>query len=121
MTSFSNDKIIFYEIQAGFTFKITEKAIINQFKKYFSSSKLNKNAIKHFDRKMSLFSLRLFDEKNLPESPDYFEITIEPHPLPPYNLLNIIVIYRHHKINEFILFTKEIEKRIIAYIESLFE
>jgi hypothetical protein len=114
----SLDNALFYEFQAHYSCK-SNKDFLIKLKQVTSKCELLKIASKSFETNMSVFSLKLFDSRNIPNSPDYFEITLQPDIVTPSEEMNIVFIYRNCNQATYKEFLKSYEKNLENFLNTL--
>ncbi len=112
----SKNKISFYETQALYRI-IMENAAVSM-RKHGETFSLIPVASKTFGIPLGLFGTRLTSIGEI-DSPDYFEIQIQPSILRPDHEFGVRILYRNHDLGSFQAFVDKLEGSVSALISQL--
>lgn len=113
----AKDQVLFYELQGRY--KIDFPQAFAVIRGYGKGVPLVELATKAFGKEMGLFGTRLFTVETPADSPDFFEIHIEPPARRPDAEISVRVIYRNHLSEQFEEFISKYEILITEYVRSL--
>ncbi len=115
----SREKVAFYELQARYRDRLAKAS--EQIHRYGESLPLVEKATESFGTKMGLFSTRLFSREFPTDSPNFFELHVEPSLYRPESEIGIRIIYRNSDLAVFEDFLHKYEKSLVDYLRGLFE
>lgn len=112
----SREKIRYHEFQGRYR-ALTHKGL-DSMKRLGKDSAIVRKGGKALGRDVGLFSVRLVGEESEADSPDYFEVFVEPTITKPEHELGVSTVYRTKDIKAFQEFVSLIEKRILTLLKE---
>jgi hypothetical protein len=113
----SRDRIHFRELQTRY--RVFTRQASNAMRESCKNATLLKLATKSYGRDMALFTARLIAADSKIDSPDYFEIYIEPSIARPESEMGMSIVFRNHDVEEFQHFVATCDERIESLVRGL--
>jgi len=111
------NKAMFYELQARYIVR-PKKSPLALVQSWGREAAPVRSASAAFGKPMNLFSVRLTSGIAGPNSPDYFEIWIQPAAASPNRDLGVSVVFRNSKLSEFREFAGSFESMTAKLLQS---
>jgi hypothetical protein len=113
----SQERIRFHELQARY--KVLTRNASIAMRGSCKNATLLKLAAKSYGKDMSLFTARLIAADSKIDSPDYFEIYIEPSIARPESELGLSIVFRNRDAKEFQHFVDTCDERLEGLVKGL--
>jgi len=113
----SREKIHFRELQTRY--RILTRQASNAMRESCKNAPLLKLAAKSFGKDMALFTARLIAADSKIDSPDYFEIYIEPSIARPESEMGMSIVFRNQDVKVFQHFVATCDERIESLVRGL--
>ena len=113
----SRERIHFHELQTRY--RVFTRQASDAMRESCKNATLLKLAAKCYGRDMALFTARLIAADSKIDSPDYFEIHIEPSIARPESEMGLSVVFRNHDVEEFQHFVASCDERVESLVRGL--